>query len=304
MDNLLVASLIFFVAAFAILIIIALVRKFGMGKQLNKVMIISMVFLALSVGLARFLYGSIAGSIIEKEEIIRKEARVIEKLKLIREAQIVYLDVYGEYTDDWATLITFIEHGTFYIKKRTEKIIPLDYGADSIVVSIDTIGTVPAKERIFKRNFTIEAAGSGEFLGYLLEPGATEIIKGTKTYRMRTADRGVIEPNAVESGFISNIEDIEPGTEVKRGQILINYWNYRFKPDFEIAKLAEIPYSDGKQFEIYTGTVEKGNSVVKVIEVKDIAPLDPLRKESNETKSRRPLRFGSRTDVTTSGNWE
>jgi hypothetical protein len=43
---------------------------------------------------------------------------------------------------------------------------------------------------------------------------------------------------------------------------------------------------------------------VDVIEVKDPKPVNPNRKESNEAKNRKPLHFGSRFDISTSGNWE
>ena len=43
---------------------------------------------------------------------------------------------------------------------------------------------------------------------------------------------------------------------------------------------------------------------VDVIEVRDPNPINPIRKESNEQKARKPLRFGSRLDVSTAGNWE
>ena len=44
--------------------------------------------------------------------------------------------------------------------------------------------------------------------------------------------------------------------------------------------------------------------MVDVVEVRDVAPVNPNRNEENEAKNRKPLRFGSRTDVTTAGNWE
>ena len=44
--------------------------------------------------------------------------------------------------------------------------------------------------------------------------------------------------------------------------------------------------------------------MIDVIEVRDTDPVDPTRKEDNDGRNRKPLRFGSRTDVTTSGNWE
>ena len=40
-----------------------------------------------------------------------------------------------------------------------------------------------------------------------------------------------------------------------------------------------------------------------VVEVRNPKPFDPDRKESNEANINKPLRFGSRTSITTAGNW-
>ena len=44
--------------------------------------------------------------------------------------------------------------------------------------------------------------------------------------------------------------------------------------------------------------------MVDVLEVIDPCPADPTRKESNDNRKRKYLRFGSRDEVTTTGNWE
>ena len=58
------------------------------------------------------------------------------------------------------------------------------------------------------------------------------------------------------------------------------------------------------EFEIFAAEIEKSGVTVDVIEVRDTAPADPKRTEDNDGRNRKPLRFGSRTDVTTNGNWE
>ena len=74
-------------------------------------------------------------------------------------------------------------------------------------------------------------------------------------------------------------------------------------PDVDIKTLGNVPGSD-KKFDIYTGYIDRGGLKISVIEVKDPAPINPERRESNEAKNRKPLRFGSRNDVSTAGNWE
>ena len=91
---------------------------------------------------------------------------------------------------------------------------------------------------------------------------------------------------------------------LKKGQLLINYWDYAFNPNVDIKKIGEIPNSPGKNFDMFVGKVDKNGVMVQVIEVKDPKPTNPMRKDSNEANGRKPLHFGSRIDVSTSGNWE
>ena len=86
--------------------------------------------------------------------------------------------------------------------------------------------------------------------------------------------------------------------------LMINFWDYVFNPNVDVARIAEIPEGGGAKFDIFVGKVDKAGLMVQVIEVKDSKPANPERKESNEAKNRKPLRFGSRMDVSTSGNWE
>jgi hypothetical protein len=85
---------------------------------------------------------------------------------------------------------------------------------------------------------------------------------------------------------------------------LINFWEYQFNPNIDLSKLGEVPYMPGKMLSIFVGKVDKSGLMVDVIEVVDPAPADRSRKESNEIKTRKPLRFGSRLDAATGGNWE
>ncbi len=196
---------------------------------MNLTKIASIVLLIVAVVLAYFLVSSIRTAIEDEQRIEAVEAAVIEKLVRIRDAQKAYQAVNGEYADSWEKLIQFVDTGSFYIVQRSEEIITLDYGADSVVVHLDTLGTVPVMDSLF---------------------------------------------SAAKA------------------------------PNFILADLALIPGSDGQRFSMFTEKITKSGVLVDVIEVVDTAPVNPNRKESNEARNRKPLRFGSRTDVTTAGNWE
>jgi hypothetical protein len=71
-------------------------------------------------------------------------------------------------------------------------------------------------------------------------------------------------------------------------------------PGFNPQTLPYIPGKD-KKFKIYADKIEKNNVLVDVFEITDVDPISML----SELRSKgEPLRVGSRTEVTTSGNWE
>lgn len=193
---------------------------------MNLTKILTVIFLVVSLGLAYFLMDSIKTDIEKEKRIAAIEAQVINKLKMIRDAQIAYQAVKGNYTSDWDKLKSFIDTGKIYIMQRREHIITLDYGADSVVVDIDTLGTVSVRDSLF------------------------------------SADK---------------------------------------YPSFNLERLPYVPGSENTKFEIYADEINKSGVNVDVFEVKDPDPINPERLKKT---GRGPLRVGSRTEVTTAGNWE
>lgn len=191
---------------------------------MNLTKILTIVFYLVSVALGVFLVRSISHDIQEEKRISAAEQKVRDKLMMIRSAEISYQAANGQFTSDWNRLISFVDTGKIYLTERKETIIQLDYGADSIVVDIDTLGSVAVLDSLF---------------------GA----------------------------------------------------------DFDPQTLPMVPDSD-KKFNIWADKINKSGVMVDVIEVVDPDPVDPSRSESNDIKNRKPLRFGSRTEVTTAGNWE
>ena len=183
--------------------------------------------LLLAAGLAFFLVNSIKSSIDEEARINVAEEKVIEKLKMIRDAQIAFQSVNGQYANEWDTLLNFIENGNIFLIQRREETVLLDYGAEETTLYLDTLGSVTVIDSLF-----------------------------------------------------SSI------------------------PNFIAGNLINVPGYDNVKFEIWASKIEKGGVEVDVVEVRNPKPFDPNRKESNEANINKPLRFGSRTSITTAGNWE
>ena len=111
--------------------------------------IFSILLFVVAIGLGYFLVDSIKERIDEKTRVARNEARVIEKLKMIRDAQTAFLAVHGRYTDDWNELINFINTGRIPNVVKRETVIQLPYGADSVYVEYDTLGFASVRDSLF-----------------------------------------------------------------------------------------------------------------------------------------------------------
>ncbi|MEP2667688.1 MAG: hypothetical protein ABJH04_01765 [Cyclobacteriaceae bacterium] len=268
---------------------------------MNLTKILTYVLFGISIFLGYYLYSGVQKTVNDRKLVESKENAVIEKLKMIREAEIVFQEVNGRYTSDWDSLLNFIKNGQVAIIERREELIQKEYGGEEVIVHIDTLGFTPARERIFKETFNVNAADDGIFMGFKIKEGE-RAVKNQRGYSLKIGEK-ISEPPFTEDGFVSSMANINVGDQVTKGQILMSIWDYKFKPDADLDRIAFKPGSDVK-FDIFVGKVDRGGLKVDVIEVKDPSPDNPFRSEANDAKNRKPLRFGSRTDVSTSGNWE
>ncbi len=109
----------------------------------------------LIVFLSYKIYDSINGPIeFNKVKNIRY-AKVIDRLKVIRKAQIAHKDVKGVFSNNFDSLVQFIDEGIFtLIEKRDSSYLEYDrvYRIDMLkeIIVIDTLGTVNVKDSLFK----------------------------------------------------------------------------------------------------------------------------------------------------------
>lgn len=188
--------------------------------------ILSIVFLISAFTLGFFLYKSVDDVMQKEKLIIATEARIIEKLQMLRDAQAAYLATNGVYAGNWNDLKKFIQEGKIWLVQRTETTKLLEYGKEEISVQYDTLGSV----------------------------------------------------NVIDSLF-----------------------NERKYPNFNLDNMHIVPGSGGKQFEFFADKVERTQREIPVFEIRDPDPINPKRRLNNKEKA---LRVGSRTDSSTSGNWE
>ena len=125
---------------------------------MKKRTLFTLLFWACAIGLGYALVDTIKTSIEQEEAIIKSEALVIERLKIIREAQKTYQLRYGRYAANWSDLEEFVKNGIIYNVNKREIVIPKDkirtletyYLGDSIRTIYDTLGTIPAINSVFE----------------------------------------------------------------------------------------------------------------------------------------------------------
>ena len=101
------------------------------------------------------IYDSISGPIRFNQIKNERYAKVINRLKDIRTAQIAHKDVNGIYANNFDSLVKFIDEGIFTLtEKRDSSYMEYDrtYRIDMLkeVIVIDTLGYVPVKDSLFK----------------------------------------------------------------------------------------------------------------------------------------------------------
>ncbi len=118
---------------------------------------LQVVLWILAVFFSYKIYDSISGPINFNKIKNERYAVVINKLKLIRKAQIAHKDVKGIYSNNFDSLVKFIDNGIFtLIEKRDSSYMEYDrtYRIDILreVVVVDTLGFVPVKDSLFKNS--------------------------------------------------------------------------------------------------------------------------------------------------------
>jgi hypothetical protein len=116
---------------------------------------IQIVLWIASIFFAYKIYDSINGPIKFNQTKNERYAKVIDRLKDIRKSQIAYKDVKGTFSNNFDSLVNFVDEGYFtLIEKRDSSYMEYDrtYRIDMLreVIVIDTLGSVSVKDSLFK----------------------------------------------------------------------------------------------------------------------------------------------------------
>jgi hypothetical protein len=259
--------------------------------------VLSIFFFVVAIGLAVILVKNIKSKVDEDKRIDRQEQLVINKLKMIRDAEGAYLATNGRYTGSFDTLLSFIDTGSIYITQRTENIKILAYGAEEVTIVIDTIGKVPVKDSVFVVREPLPNLADGTIQDLKMSEGST-IKKGDVIATIISNKGKSVNLRAPYNATVEKI-NVKEGQQVAAKETIAKLSYHRIA---NVATLPLLPESKNNgKFDLYAGKVTKGNVIVDVFEAKDTQPVNPLRRKN---KNENALRVGSRTEVSVAGNWE
>lgn len=258
--------------------------------------ILSAIFFIVALGLAVMLVVNINKKIEDDKYLARQESMVINKLKMIRDAQVAYLAANGKYTGSFDSLLNFIETGTLYITQTTETVEQLGYGEEKVTQVKDTVGTVNVKDSLFVIREPLLCLGNGTIKEIAVKEGST-VEENDVIAKVVTSKGKSVNIKATKSGKIETIA-VKVGDEVTAQQIFANLAYPRIN---DLKNLPFIPDSkNNAKFELFAGKIVKGIYTVDVFEAKDTQPVNPARRKN---KNENALAVGSRVEVSVSGNW-
>ncbi len=191
-----------------LLILLTLVAVFAAVKLIdkyvpqNKKWIFTLLFWVIALIMGKALYDSILEPIRFKQTKEIRYAKVIENLKDIRDAQVAHKTITGKYSNNWESLVKFVDTAEFTLTQRKDSSI-LDiemtkrYGGVEMykdIVVIDTIGTVAVKESVFKNDdrYTTMMNVPGTETTFDLKAGFIEKGKSTLAVFEAKVDKKII----------------------------------------------------------------------------------------------------------------
>lgn len=116
---------------------------------MNLSKVLSIVFFLVAIGLGYFLWKGVDDVVEKEKRIALIESAIIEKLQMLRDAQLAYEASNGKYADNWDSLKNFIQNGKIWLVERLETTELLDYGKEETTVSYDTLGSVSVIDSLF-----------------------------------------------------------------------------------------------------------------------------------------------------------
>jgi len=196
--------------------------------------IASLLLLLCTVLLVTKIYDGIMEPINFNKEKVVRYAKVVEKLKIIRNAEIRFYEVNGVFTKDKDALIQFIDSAQLALTEIRDTVVKVNKGSNNtwgrIMVDVemrikDTIGYEPVskyfKDVDYKTMFEVPGVAGKTFE---LQTGVIEKFQGliVPTFEARTEKKAILKdlnPSLVKLELEANATDEIKGEYVSVGSL-------------------------------------------------------------------------------------
>lgn len=189
-------GMIFAAVLVAVLLAIVIVKYLPLKLR----WIASLLLLTLTVFLVYKIYYGIMQPIIFNKNKVIKYSKVIDNLKIIRDAEVKHFEVTGTYTKDKTALIQFIDTAKIALTETKTIVEKVNKGGGIIVDvekrKIDTIGYEPVLKsfegRNYKGMFKVPGEDGKEFE---IEVGTVEKVQGlvVPTFLVKTEKKDILK---------------------------------------------------------------------------------------------------------------
>ena len=161
--------------------------------------IASLLLLALTVFLVFKIYNGIMEPINFNKDKVTKYAKVVDQLKIIRDAQVKHFEVTGKYTKNKAGLIQFIDTAKLALTETKTVVEKVNKGG-GIIVDVekrrtDTIGYEPVSKYFTNRNYKNMFKVPGTDKEFEIETGTVEKVQGlvVPTFLVKTEKKEILK---------------------------------------------------------------------------------------------------------------
>jgi hypothetical protein len=185
--------------------------------------IISVLLWLLIAFLAYKIYDSIMAPIKFNQEKVKRYTKVIENLKIIRDAEVAHKEVTGKFTNKAEDLVKFIDTAKFAITQTRNVVVDVNKGGGITVQEekkvIDTVDFRPVKADFAGRDYQNMFNVPGTNAKFELKTGVVEKVQGIKAPVFEARVDKAIVLEGMDKDLIRQEKEALGGTEV-RGEFI------------------------------------------------------------------------------------
>lgn len=218
-----IVLLLAFIIGIIVFYFIAKVIVNSVPKKMR--IVISLLLWLIIVFLGYKIYDGVMGPIEFNKQKRVKYAKVIDNLKMIRDAEIAHKEVTGKFTDKPANLIQFIDTAKFAITEVRNEVYELDTGGGIMATRerrvVDTVGTKDVRASFAGRDYKNMFTVPGTDAQFEIKTGLVEKVQGVKASVFEAKVDKAVVLKGLNIDYIRQEKDALGGPEVRGAYISV-----------------------------------------------------------------------------------